>query len=114
MSIENLTIGECREIAKLFSNGAAGKPSPHPLMGKNVIVRTVTMIYTGRVVGNDEFGLHLSYAAWIPETDRWMQFVADGKVKECEPYPDDLIVYLNSGSFLEVLELRKPLFRVQK
>lgn len=83
-------------------------------VGKNVIIRTVTMIYTGKLDSVTASDLVLVDCSWIPETERYMQFVADGAVKECEPYPDDLPVYINRGSLLDVCELRKELPRSQK
>ena len=113
MSIESLTIGEAREIANLFGNKSSAY-RPHPLTGKNVIVRTITMIYTGKLVGNDEFGLHLNQAAWIPDTGRYANFVAEGEADECEPYPEDLIVFVSPGALIEVVELKSNLPRSQK
>ena len=86
----------------------------HPLIGKNVIVRTVTMIYTGRLEGINKDEFILVDCSWIPETDRYMQFVANGSVKECEPYPDGMPVYINRGALLDMVELRKDLPRSQK
>lgn len=38
MSIENMTIAEAREIARLFS-AATTAPNPHPMVGEYVILR---------------------------------------------------------------------------
>lgn len=116
MNIEELTLKQIRELQSLIapSLGAArGCPQSHPLIGKNVIVRTVTMIYTGRFEGITQQDYILVDCSWIPETDRFMQFVAEGKVRECEPYPDGLPVYINRGALLDVCELVKPLPRSQ-
>jgi hypothetical protein len=43
-----------------------------------------------------------------------MKFVAEGAVKECEPYPDGLSVYINRGALLDMCELKKDLPRSQK
>lgn len=83
-------------------------------IGKNVIVRTVTMIYTGRLVEVTREHFVLLECSWIPETERYMDFVAEGKVKECEPYPADLLVFINRGALLDLCELRKPLPRSQR
>ena len=116
VNIEDLTYGQLKQIAAQFAPGA--KPvepvTPHPLTGKNVIVRTVTMIFTGKLVGSSATDLELRECSWIPETDRYMQFVENGSVKECEPYPDELPVYINKGALLDVCELRKQLPRSQK
>lgn len=83
-------------------------------VGKNVIVRTISMIYTGKLDSVTDSDLVLHDCSWIPETERYMQFVADGAVKECEPYPDNLPVYVNRGALLDMCELRKDLPRRQK
>lgn len=90
------------------------KELPAYPVGKNVIVRTVTMIYTGRLVAVTEADLVLIDCSWIPETDRYMKFVANGAVNECEPYPDGLPVFINRGALLDLCELRSDLPRHQK
>lgn len=124
MDINDLTLGQIKEIKALLRNDLSGNcvtatlstigtPSMYPV-GKNVIVRTVTMIYTGKLDHVTDTDLVLVDCSWIPETERYMQFVAEGKVKECEPYPDDLPVYINRGALLDMCELKKALPRSQK
>lgn len=113
MNINELTLGQIRELQSLITGAPAQHQSNYPV-GKNVIVRTVTMIYTGKLQEVTESDLVLVDCSWIPETDRFMQFVAEGKVKECEPYPDGLHVYINRGALLDMCELRKDLPRSQK
>jgi hypothetical protein len=111
MNINDLTIGEAKQLAALFGINNAASSYP---VGKNVIVRTVTMIYTGKLVEVTATDLVLVDCSWIPETERFMQFVATGAVKECEPYPDGLPVYINRGALLDLCELTTPLPRSQK
>lgn len=73
--------------------------------------RTVTMIYTGRLKAINEQEFLIDEAAWIPETERWMDFVDKGAVKECEPYSKPII--LNRGALLDVVEIPSVL-RTQK
>ena len=115
MNIDIMTFGELKQIAALF-NSAPQQTKTHGdyPVGKNVIVRTVTMIYTGRLDSVTDSDLVLVDCSWIPETERFMQFVAEGKVKECEPYPDGLPVFINRGALLDMCELRKELPRSQK
>lgn len=113
MNIEDLTLKQIREIQSLSCGVPVEPLSNHPV-GKNVIVRTVTMIYTGRLQSVTSTDLVLVDCSWIPETDRFMQFVANGSVKECEPYPDGLPVFINRGALLDMCELRKDLPRSQK
>jgi hypothetical protein len=113
MNIEELTLGQIRGLQSISIGASAQCPSQYPV-GKNVIVRTVTMIYTGRLEKVTASDLVLVDCSWIPETDRFMQFVSEGKVKECEPYPDGLAVFINRGALLDMCELRKELPRSQK
>lgn len=115
MNIEDLTLKQIREIQALTQGvvPVSQCKSEYPV-GKNVIVRTVTMIYTGRLEKVTDSDLVLVDCSWIPETDRFMKFVAEGSVKECEPYPDGLPVYVNRGALLDMCELRNDLPRSQK
>ncbi len=83
-------------------------------IGKNYIIRTVTMIYTGRLVSVYPTELVLVDAAWIAETERWAEFVKTGAAKEIEPYPDELKVIIGRGSILDAFVLNADLPRVQK
>ncbi len=111
MNIEEHT--QLKEIQSITIGASSQCPSQYPV-GKNVIVRTVTMIYTGRLEKVTVSDLVLVDCSWIPETGRFMQFVAEGKVKECEPYPDGLPVFINRGALLDMCELRNELPRSQK
>ena len=79
MNIKDMRIGELLEISKLLSFGSNEQEhsEDYPL-DKNVIVRTVTMIYTGRLVEITKSDFVLVECSWIPETERYMQFVAEG------------------------------------
>ena len=107
-------VKQIREIQAMACNPVSGGCQSSYPVGKNVIVRTVTMIYTGRLDHVTDTDLVLIDCSWIPATERFMQFVANGSVKECEPYPDGLHVFINRGALLDVCELRKDLPRSQK
>ena len=116
MNINDLTLGQIREIQALavaVIPSSTCQESQYPI-GKNVIVRTVTMIYTGKLERVTQTDLVLVDCSWIPETERWMQFVINGFAKECEPYPDGLPVFINRGALLDMCEIRKDLPRSQK
>jgi hypothetical protein len=113
MNIDQMTYGELKQIATMFS--ASSQENQHFFeIGKNYIVRTVTMIYTGKLVAVGDKEIVLVDAAWIPETDRFMQFVAEGKVKECEPYPDGRRVIIGRGGLMDAVVLEKELPRSQQ
>lgn len=112
MNINEITLGQARELAALF--GAKEQPR-HPFeLGKNYIIRTVTMIYTGTLVEVGLSELVLIDCSWIPETGRYMQFVENGSVNECEPYPDGMRVVIGRGGLMDAVELKAALPRSQK
>ena len=104
MDIGELTINELKEIVS-FTSKATLDSAYRDLYGKNVLIRTVTMIYTGRVSLETQNELILSDAAWIPETNRWSDSLRTCKFAEVEPYLNDVV--LNKGAFLDVTEIDK-------
>ena len=114
MNIDGLTIGQAKEIAAMFVRD--GNPvSPYDgLIGGEVMVRTVTMIYVGKLVAIYPQELVLSDASWIPETGRGAQFVKDGEISECEPYPNGMDVIVGRGAVLDACRWQSALPREQK
>lgn len=68
------------------------KTSGHWQIGKEYVVRTVTMIYLGVLKSIDETELLLEDCAWIPDTSRWNEFLDGKKPNEMEPYKEDVII----------------------
>lgn len=115
MNIDELTIGQAKQLAALLSKPADSAASPYdPWVGKNIAIRGVTMIDVGKLVAVYPQELVIVDAAWIPETARWAQFLSDGSHKECEPYPDGHQVVIGRGSICEVAEWTHSLPRAQK
>ena len=116
MNINDLTLGQAKELASLFQPASVPIAMQwHPFeIDKNYIVRTVTMIYTGKLVEVGPQELVLVDCSWIPETDRYMQFVENGSVKECEPYPDGRRVVIGRGGLTDAVVLEAGLPRSQK
>jgi len=84
------------------------------VIGENYLIRTITMIYTGKLTKVFDKELVIVDAAWIPETDRWMKTVAEGSFNEVEPYPDNEEVILNREAILDVTKVYWKLPRTQK
>ena len=103
MDLEKLTIGELREISKMVN---CDKEVKHPYrIGKNYLIRTVTMIYTGKLVDVYKNELVIEQAAWIPDTARWNECVSKCVFNEVEPYPEDRQVIIGRGSLLDCVEI---------
>lgn len=87
----------------------------HPYkIGSNYLIRTVTMIYTGKLEAVYDKELVISSASWIAETNRWANSVADGNFKEVEPYPDNCKVTIGRGAVLDATPVNWKLPREQK
>lgn len=61
-------------------------------VGRCYLIRTVTFYYTGRIRKITSNELVLEDAAWIPDTGRFNECLADGKFNEVEPFKNDVIV----------------------
>lgn len=61
-------------------------------IGKNYIIRTVTMTYTGKLVWVGDKELVVENTAWIPDSGRWMQAVRNGTLDEVEPMNERAII----------------------
>lgn len=66
-------------------------------------IRTVTMIYTGRLKKVNKQELLIDEAAWIPDTERWADFVSTGAHKEAEPYTKPVVI--GRGAILDCTEI---------
>ena len=116
MNINELTIGELRQIAAL-ARGLDGSPSTpsttHPLLGHKVFIRTVTAHHTGLLVDVTAHDLVLESAAWIADDGRFTQALADGTLNEVEPFPAGR-VYVNRGAVVDLCEWAHELPTGQK
>lgn len=82
------------------------------VIGKAYLVRTVTMIVTGRVVRVANNLLVLEDAAWIADTGRFSDALKTGALSEIEPAEGQVFVGL--GAIVDVYEWSHKLPREQK
>ena len=111
MDINDLTIGQAKELSELFAAKGECIDSPFEV-GKQYLIRTVTHIQTGlcsKRCGNFVF---LTDAAWIADTGRFSNCLKEGEFSEVEPYPSG--VWVNSGSIIDFAEFGHSLPRSQK
>ena len=83
-----------------------------PAIGETVIIRTVTMHLTGRVVGCSPSWFVLDEAAWIADSGRWADALANGTLNEVEPMGDG--VRVARGAIVDITPWRHPLPITQK
>lgn len=113
MNINDLTIGQAREIVRAFNQGAESKTTALEI-GKCYLIRTVTMMYTGRLIGMTDEDFILEDAAWIADSGRYSDALAKGvsALNDVEPYPN--LVYVARASRVDAAEWNHPLPREQK
>jgi len=82
-------------------------------IGDNYVIRTVTMIQVGKLVGVQDNELMLENAAWVADSDRWADFLSKGIVKEVEPFPDGIVI-VGRSAIIDACKWKHGLLRVQK
>lgn len=102
MDINDLTLGQAKELAAMFGK----QDAPHPYeVGKIYLIRTVTMIDTGRLVAVTPQELVLEDAAWIADTGRFAQAVEKAEFGEVEPFPDGKVI-VGRGAVVDAVQIR--------
>lgn len=111
MNIEDLTLKQIREITKLISSATLTDNSAWEI-GKIYLIRTVTMIDTGRLVAVTDHELVLEDAAWIADTGRFTQAVEKAEFSEVEPFPNGRVI-VGRAAVIDAVQI-KTTPRVQK
>ena len=110
MNLDSLTLGEIKQLKCLFKGEQALE---HPFkVGQKYAIRTVTMIYVGKLEQVFQNELVLSGCAWVADTGRFYNFLAEGKVNEVEPMPGEVIV--GRGGIIDASIWNHDLIAVQK
>ena len=106
MNINDLTIGQARELANLFGNTARKEDTSGCAweIGKNYLIRTVTMIDTGRLVAVTEHELVIEDAAWIADTGRFSDALQKAEFNEVEPFPEGRVI-IGRGGIIDAVQI---------
>ena len=103
MNIEDLTIGEARKLAAIFNMNQPTSENPYEI-GKNYLIRTVTMIDTGRIVGVTAQEIILEDAAWVADTGRFSDALVNCEWGEVEPFPTGRVI-LNRAAVIDAVQI---------
>lgn len=108
MNLDDLTLGQARQLASLFC-----KDSPVAVLsdcpwevGSIYLIRTVTMIDTGRLVAVTPQELVIEDAAWIADTGRFADALKSLSFNEIEPFPDGKVI-IGRGSIIDAIKITK-------
>jgi len=102
MEIDKLTIGEAKQLAALFGGGQAEHPFE---IGAVYLIRTVTMIDTGRLLRVTPTELVLEDAAWIADTGRFSDALKAVSFNEIEPFPDGEVI-IGRGAIIDAVKIK--------
>ena len=104
MKIDELTIGEAKQLAALFAKSAEIE---HPFeIGAAYLIRTVTMIDTGRLLRVTPTELVLEDAAWIADTGRFADALKKLSFNEVEPFPDGEVI-IGRGAIIDAVKIKE-------
>ena|ERR1700761_2679638 len=103
MKFDDLTIGEARQLASMFS-GSNNQQVETWEVGKNYLIRTVTMIDTGKLVAVGPQELVLESAAWIADTGRFAGALQSVEFNEVEPFPEGRVI-IGRGSVIDAIQI---------
>jgi len=73
-------------------------------IGANYLIRTVTMIDTGRLVEVTPMELVLEDAAWVADTGRFSDALKKSEFSEVEPFPAGRVI-IGRGSIIDAVEI---------
>ena len=109
MNIDEITIGQAKQIAALVSASNQTKSAIEYndfwKLGDTYLIRTVTMIDTGVLVSLDQHEIILKDAAWIPDTGiRFSDALKKNEFGEVEPFPDGLVA-IGRGSIIDAVRI---------
>ena len=110
MNIDSLTLGEIKQIQTLI--GTTVDTHPYQI-GKNYLIRTVTMIQTGKLVAVTNQELVLEDVSWIADTGRFNEALKNGTLNEVEPFPQGKVI-VGRGSVIDACEWKHELPRTVK
>jgi hypothetical protein len=109
MKIDDLTLGEIKEITKLIGSGG-DLETPFEI-GKSYFLRTVTYHIVGKVKKIVGKFLFLESASWVADSGRFMNAIKNGTLNEVEPIGE---WFVNFESITDFGEWKNELPTTQK
>ena len=109
INLDELTLKQVKEIAELFNlqwNGATVETKSPFEIGKVYLIRTVTMIDTGRVVEVTPTEIIIEDAAWIADTGRFADALESAEFDEVEPFPAGRVI-IGRGAIIDACPIKK-------
>lgn len=109
MDMNEIKLGNLLKLCGALGGGAPQSTcclSHSYEIGQIYLIRTVTMIDTGRLVAVHEHELVLEDAAWIADTGRFADAVEKAEFGEVEPFPAGKVI-VGRGSIVDAVKIKK-------
>ena len=113
MNLNDLTIGEAKELAKLFGGSNSCKCDNPYHIGENYFIRTVTMIQIGKLIKVTDKELVLEDAIWVADTGRFADALEKGNLDEVEPFPAGEVI-VGRGAIIDACIWSNDIVRERK
>ena len=116
MDINDLTIGQAKELSGMFQKCEAAKPDINPwTVGDTWFIRTVTYHLVGELksVGTQELVMKGGTVMWVADDGRFQQAIEEGQFNETEPYGDQDVV-VGRGTVIDATRIKINIKVVQK
>ena len=105
MNLSELKLSDLAQLVVCLGGNRAGASESAWEIGKIYLIRTVTMIDTGKLVAVTEHELVLEDAAWVADTGRFMQAVEKAEFGEVEPFPNGRVI-VGRGSVIDAVQIK--------
>ncbi len=118
MDINEMTIGQVKELKDMFGNAELKQKTPeHDFkVGKKYFVRSVTHHYLGEVVDVFNTCIVMHKCTWIADDGKFSDAMRGEWTKsaEHEPYPENARVSIYLGALCDSVEWNEELISVVK
>ena len=100
MNINDLTIGQFKELTAMMKKESDNEESLPFKVGDIILIRTVTMIQVGTVEAITAQFIQLRDAGWVADSGRFGECLANGTLSEFERAPSWVLV--SRGAIVDV------------
>lgn len=113
MDINEMTVGQARQLAQMFAGGGATATDHRFSVGGAYLVQTVTHYFTGRLTWVGAQEIAMTDVAWIADTGRFADALLKASFGEVEPFPPGEVL-IGRNAIIAVSKLTGEPPRVQK
>ena len=116
MNINELTVGQIKELNSLIGVPTDQKKKHNFEVGKSYFIRTITHHYLCKIVEICDLCIVGTSCVWVADDGRYHKFLQGewSNDSEREPYPADKKVQIFLGTFIDAMEWEHPIPESEK